>query len=254
MSGLEIERRGAALRLTLNRPPVNALSRGLVEALWDAVGTVLGDPGIAVLHIRGVGRCFCAGADLDEMRIGFSGAEGAAAQIAYVRRLQELFRRIEDLDAVTVAEIGGHALGGGFELALACDLRICAREVRVGLPEVALGLVPGAGGTQRLTRLCGAGIAKRLILGAEVIDGASAAELGLVQWAVPGAELADQARTIVERISALPGAALAGAKRCIALAELPGEQGQRAELDVTRRLMDDAETRRRVDKFLMRGR
>ena len=89
-----------------------------------------------------------------------------------------------------LAEIGGAAMGGGFELALACDLRIAANEAKVGLPEVRLGLIPGAGGTQRLTRLCGPALANRLILGAEVLDGATAAALGVVHWSAPRAELA----------------------------------------------------------------
>src|SRR5690606_39776340 len=91
--------------------------------------------------------------------------------------------------SVSVAEIGGHALGGGLELALACDLRIGALEARIGLPEVALGLVPGAGGTQRLARLCGPALARRLILGAETLDGRTAEQIGLLHWAAPKAEL-----------------------------------------------------------------
>ena len=105
------------------------------------------------------------------------------------RRLQRLAARLETAPLVTLAEIGGAALGGGFELALACDLRIAANEAKVGLPEAGLGLLAAAGGTQRLTRLVGPGIAKRLILGAETLDGAAAERLGLVQWAVPRADL-----------------------------------------------------------------
>ena len=254
MDGLIIERIGSVLRVTLDQPPVNALSRGLIEALSRAVDTMAADSTISALHIRNAGRAFCAGANLDEMRVGFSGPEGAKAQIAFVRRLQEVFQRIEDLNAVSVAEIGGHALGGGLELALACDLRIGANEARMGLPEVNLGLVPGAGGTQRLTRLCGAALAKRLILGAEVLTGAAAADLGILHWAVPGAELAATARTLVDRLAALPVAALAGAKACIAAATVPGNDGFEKELTVTRALMDDAETCRRVGEFLARGR
>lgn len=254
MDGLIIERIGSVLRVTLDQPPVNALSRGLIEALSRAVDTVEADATISVLHIRNAGRAFCAGANLDEMRVGFSGPEGAKAQIAFVRRLQEVFQRIEDLNAVSVAEIGGHALGGGLELALACDLRIGANEARMGLPEVNLGLVPGAGGTQRLTRLCGAALAKRLILGAEVLTGAAAADLGILHWAVPAAELAATAQTLVDRLAALPAAALGGAKACIAAATVPGNDGFEKELTVTRALMDDAETCRRVGEFLARGR
>lgn len=254
MDGLRIERHGSVLQVTLDQPPVNALSRALLESLGQVAETIAGDENISVLHLRATGRAFCAGANLDEMRVGFSGPEGLEAQIAYVYRLQDVFQRIEDLQAVSVAELGGHALGGGFELALACDLRIGAREARFGLPEVDLGLVPGAGGTQRLTRLCGAATAKRLILGAEVLDGATAAELGLLHWAVPAAELPERAAALVERLARMPRPALSGAKNCIARALEPGKDGYEREVQVTRALMNDTETKRRVGAFLSRGR
>ncbi len=254
MKGLVIERHDGVLRVTLDEPPVNALSRSLIESLAGVADQVEADESISVLHLRGSGRAFCAGANLEEMRAGFANAEGLEIQLRFVQRLQQVFRRIETLEAVSVAEVGGHALGGGLELALACDLRIGASEARIGLPEVELGLVPGAGGTQRLTRLCGAALARRLILGAEVLDGAAAAELGLLHWAVPRAELADRAAALVERLGKLPRAALAGAKACIASAGNPGDEGFERELLVTRALMHNTETRRRVGAFLSRGR
>lgn len=254
MADLTMHRRGAAAEIVFDRPPVNALSRSLLEELAAAVDQLGADDGVAVVHFRSAGRAFCAGADLAEMRVGFSGPEGAEVQVAFIRRLQEVFKRIEDLPAVTVAEIGGPALGGGLELALACDMRIGAQEARMGLPEVGLGLVPGAGGTQRLTRLCGASVARRLILGSEVIDGATAAALGILHWAVPAAELSATARVLVDRIAGLPRAALAGAKSCIAAAATPGDAGYELEVTVSRSLMDDPETRRRVGDFLAKRR
>lgn len=250
MSLVTLSRRGTVAEITLDNPPVNALSRRLVADLQRILDQIAAEPSLCVLHLRSTGRSFCAGADLAEMRQAFADDAGADAQIVYVRSLQETFQRIEDLPVVSIAEIGGHALGGGFELALSCDLRLCAREVRVGLPEVNLGLVPGAGGTQRMTRLVGAALAKRLILGAEVLDGAQAAQLGLVHWAVPAAELVDTARAAADRIAALPRPALAAAKACIAAATRPGDDGYEMELRVTRDLMDDGETRRRVGAFL----
>ena len=252
MSGLQLERSGNVLRVTIDEPPVNALSRSLIEALAGVAEQVENDPSISVLHIRSVGRAFCAGANLDEMRVGFSGEEGLEKQLEFVRRLQQVFDRIERLDAVSVAEVGGHALGGGLELALACDLRIGAIEARIGLPEVELGLVPGAGGTQRLVRLCGPVIARRLILGAETLDGRAAEQLGLLHWAVPKAELSERAQALVDRLAALPRAALAEAKTCIGFALQPGSEGFEHELVSTRRLMTDDETKRRVAAFLAR--
>ena len=139
--------------------------------------------------------------------------------------MQRLFARIEAAPVVTLAEIGGAALGGGMELALACDLRIAATDAQIGLPEARLGLIPGAGGTQRLTRLCGRGVAGRLMLGAEVIDGAEAARLGVVQWSEPRAQLPGKAQELAARYAALPRPALAAIKRCIAAQALGGTRG-----------------------------
>jgi enoyl-CoA hydratase/carnithine racemase len=149
-----------------------------------------------------------------------------------------------------LAEIGGAALGGGFELALSCDLRIAAAEAKIGLPEVKLGLIPGAGGTQRLTRLVGRGLASRLILMAETVDGTTAVQLGLVQWSCPRAEIASRATDIAQRIAALPRAALAAAKHCIAAAAECGRGGFSDELEATYHLQTDAETRERINAFL----
>ena len=111
----------------------------------------------------------------------------AAAKVT--RPFQELFQRISDLPQVSLAEIGGAAMGGGYELALGCDLRIAANEAKLGLPEPGLGLLPGGGGTQRLTWIAGPAVAARIILAADVVDGKTARELGMVQWAVPRADL-----------------------------------------------------------------
>jgi enoyl-CoA hydratase/carnithine racemase len=193
---------------------------------------------------------FCAGADLKEMRERFDAPDGPDRTFAYVASLQRVYARLEALPQVTLAEIGGAAMGGGFELALACDLRIAADEAKIGLPEVRLGLIPGAGGTQRLTRLVGRGVASRLILGAEAVDGTTALALGLVHWSAPRAELAKRAREVAQRIAALPAAALTASKACIAAAGQAGRGGYMDELEVTRRLQTNRETRERVAAFL----
>ena len=169
-----------------------------------------------------------------------------------MRRLQQLFARLEAAPVVTLAEIGGAALGGGLELALACDLRVAAADAKLGLPETSLGVVPGAGGTQRLTRLCGSGIAKRLILGAELIDGGQAEQLGIVQWAQPRERLAAWTRELAERIASMPRGALAASKRCIQATGDADRNGFAEELAVTRELYCQAETRARVAEFLSR--
>ena len=241
---------GHIATLTMSSPPVNALSEAWLSGLSREIGAIEARTDWKVLHLRSDQKVFCAGADVKEMRARFDAADGPDRTYAYVASIQRLYARIESLPRVTLAEIGGAALGGGFELALACDLRIAAAEVKLGLPEVKLGLIPGAGGTQRLTRLVGRGLANRLILGAEAVDGASAERLGLVQWACPRAELADRACEIATRIAALPAAALLAAKQCMTSAATPGRGGYGDELELTRNLQTNAETRERISAFI----
>ena len=244
------QRIGRVLMATLSRPPVNALDDKLIAALDAVVDRAIEDDGIAVLHLRSDQRAFSAGADLALIEACFATPQGPDAMTDVVREMQRLYWRLESAPLVTLAEIDTLALGGGLELALACDLRVAALEARLGLPEARLGLLPGAGGTQRLTRLCGPGLAKRLILGAELIDGALAERLGLVQWAVPRAQLADFARDIASRYAAIPKAALAANKRCIAAATDPARDGYADEIAETRTLYDHPDTRLKVSDFL----
>lgn len=250
---LSVERAGRVAVVTLSRPPVNALDDALIARLGAALDQVAEDDEVTVLHLRSAQKAFCAGADLALMRACFTAAGGPEAMLQVVKRMQRLFGRIESATLVSIAEIGGAALGAGMELALACDLRVAAAEAKLGLPEASLGLVPGAGGTQRLTQLCGPGIARRLILGAEVIDGAEAERLGLVQWSWPRAQLADRTRELAARVAALPKAALVAAKRCIAAQADPDRDGFAEELAATRRLYDHPESRNRVIEFLNRS-
>ena len=241
---------GRIATLTMSSPPVNALSEAWVAGFSHAIAALEARDDWKVLHLRSDQNAFCAGAELKEMRDRFNAPDGPDRTYAYVAAIQRLYARIESMPRVTLVEIGGAALGGGFELALACDLRIAATEARLGLPEVKLGLIPGAGGTQRLTRLVGRGLASRLILGAEAVDGTTAERLGLVQWSCPRAELAARAAEIAGKIAALPVAALAAAKQCIAAAATPGRGGYGDELESTRDLQTDAETRERVSAFI----
>jgi enoyl-CoA hydratase/carnithine racemase len=242
---ISLEREGPLAVATLARAPVNAideqwLSRleGVLEAVADA----------SVLLLRSSQKAFCAGADLELMRSRFDSPEGRSRMVAFVREIQRVFERLERLPQVTLAEIGASALGGGLELALACDLRIAAEDARLGLPEPRLGLIPGAGGTQRLPRIAGVAVAKRLILGAEVITGAQAAAFGVVHWAVPAKELMERARAIARDIASLPAAALAEAKACIG-----APNGYERELEATARLLAQDETQRLVRAFLGSG-
>jgi enoyl-CoA hydratase len=236
--------------LVLDRPPVNAIDAewlGRFHACLDELGA-RGD--WQVLHIRSAQKAFCAGADLAEMRTRLDSSAGIDSMVQVAAGMQKLFARIEALPQVTLAEIGGAALGGGLELALACDLRIAASEAKLGLPEVRLGLVPGAGGTQRLTRLAGRATALRLILTGETLDGAAAQALGLVQWALPRSGLSARAAEIAERTAASPREALAACKRCIGAAEDPARDGYGEELAASRSLYASEATRELVSAFL----
>jgi enoyl-CoA hydratase len=246
-------RNTGVLTLTMARAPVNALDDALVDALEAALDSACADSDISVVHLRSECRVFCAGADLALMEQSIATPQGLDRMLALVRRLQRLAAKLESAPVVTLAEIGGAALGGGFELALACDLRIAAHEAKLGLPEASLGLLAAAGGTQRLTRLVGPGIAKRLILGAETLDGIAAEQLGLVQWSVPRAQLPEAARMLAQRIAALPREALGAAKQCIAAALEPFTDGFAQEIAHTAHLYRQPATRERVAAFLARS-
>ncbi|MGE0717696.1 MAG: enoyl-CoA hydratase/isomerase family protein [Alphaproteobacteria bacterium] len=238
--------------LTLDRAPVNAINDAWVAGFHGELDRLDAAAGWNILHIRSALRLFSAGADLKDMRARYATAEGRAQFQQGVRGMQKLFARIEALERPTLAEINGAAMGGGFELALACTLRIAAAEAQVGLPEVRLGLLPGAGGTQRLTRLVGRAMAERLILGAETVDGATAERLGLVQWSAPAAELAAEAAAIAGRFAALPVHAVAEARACIRAASMPGVDGYEREITGGAALLETAETRALVARFLDR--
>ena len=248
MIGLEIG--GAVATATLARPPVNAIDEDWIARLHEVIQDAEGDPAVSVLLIRSSERTFSAGADLALMRSRYGTAEGRAQMVAFVREMQRAYARLEKSRLVSIAEISGATMGGGLELALACDLRIASENAKLGLPEARLGLLPGAGGTQRLTLLCGQAVAKRLILGAEVIEGTEAARIGIVQWAVPASDLQTRARSLAEKVAALPAASLAACKLCIGAAGKPDHDGYDMELAATEDLLAGSETQSRVRAFL----
>jgi len=236
--------------VTLARPPVNAFNSAMFKAFHAILDELARRSDWGVLHVRSALKVFSGGADLGEVATHFAAADKMEAAAKVTRPFQELFQRIADLPQVSLAEIGGAAMGGGYELALGCDLRIAANEARLGLPEPGLGLLPGGGGTQRLTWVAGPAVAARVILTAEHVDGRTARELGLVQWAVPRAELESEARRIAQRAASLHPMSLAACKVCIRLAQDPARNGFAAETEWTGRLLATEETQRRVADFL----
>ena len=184
--------------ITVNRPgKLNALNRATVELITASATRAIADPDVAVLVLTGGGeKAFVAGADIGEMA-SMDAREGQA----FGRFLTTSFDLLERSPKPVIAAINGFALGGGCELAMACHIRIAADNARFGQPEVSLGLIPGAGGTQRLQRLVGRGKAMELILTGEMISAEEAHRIGLVNQVVPAAEL----RTRVAAVGACIG-------------------------------------------------
>jgi enoyl-CoA hydratase len=241
---------GQVAVVTLCRPPVNAIDDSMISAFHRILDELATQSDWQVLHIRSSQKVFAAGADLALIRSWQEAPSPATALTGYVERLQGLYQRIEDLPQVTFCEIAGAAMGGGLELALSCDVRMAAEEAKLGLPEVGIGLIPGAGGTQRLTRLCGRGIASRLILGCESVDGRTAASLGLVEWAVPRATLEQHAISVADRLGASPEHSQRVAKQCIAAFGKEALDGYRLEREAGSALLNTNRTQQLISAFL----
>jgi enoyl-CoA hydratase/carnithine racemase len=241
---------GGVATVTLVRAPVNAMNDAWVNAFHEVLDRLASKDTWSVLLLRTGLKNFSAGADLQQMKDNFG--LPPEVQAAVGGRYQELFRRIENLPQITIAEIKGSAMGGGLELALSCDFRIAARQAKLGLPEVTLGVIPGAGGTQRLTKLCGRSVSSRLILGAEIIGGDEALRVGLVQWSLEEADLEAEARKLAGRIAALPPHALAAAKTCIAAASKINQHGYDLEVEQVRGLLGSKQSKKLIETFLNR--
>jgi enoyl-CoA hydratase len=172
---LEVE--GPLARVTLNRPEVlNAMNLGWVQGLEAAVNAVAHEPEVRVVLVRGAGRAFCAGIDLDML-----GAERMPP--GFYEGQERAFHHLETMDKITVAALHGYCLGGGLQLAISCDIRVCSTDCQLGLPAVLEGLFPALA-TFRLPRLIGLGPARRLILSGEPISPGEALRLGLIDHLV----------------------------------------------------------------------
>lgn len=182
--------------LTLNRPEaLNSLNVETVLELSEAFCEVGKNPSIKVLIITGAERAFVAGADIKEM-LPMSAAKGQA----WCQMAQGIFNMLENLPQTVIAAINGFALGGGCELAMACDIRIASDKAKFGQPEVSLGIIPGFAGTQRLPRLVGKGIAKELIFTGDIIDAQEAWRIGLINKVTTAEELMPTALTMAKKI------------------------------------------------------
>ncbi|MCI4358670.1 MAG: enoyl-CoA hydratase-related protein [Thermoplasmata archaeon] len=211
--------------LTLKNPPVNALSTRVLADLDSALDALEQAQGVRAVILTGDGTYFSAGADLKEM-VGMDAARAREV----VSEGQRLFQRIAQMPPPVIAAINGLAVGGGLELALACDLRICGDAARLGAPEVNYGLMPAYGGTQRLPRLVGPAKARELIFTGNPIPAGEALRIGLVNRMVPSGQELRAARDLAHTIASRAPKAVAAAKRAIASgAERSIEEGLRIE-------------------------
>jgi enoyl-CoA hydratase/carnithine racemase len=230
-----LERDGALAVATLARPPVNAIDDELLSRL-EAV--MEGIAGASVLLLRSSEKAFCAGADLELMRSRFDTDEGRARMVALARGMQRAFARLERLAQVTIAEIGGAAMGGGLELALACDLRYAASTATMAMPEALWGGFPGAGAPLRLPLLVGKARALELICTGREIDAAEMERLGIVQGVFPQDRLLAEAKSLASRIAASGPLAVRGAKRIMAARQEPGFRAARELSDALRSALE----------------
>ncbi|MBW3661270.1 MAG: enoyl-CoA hydratase/isomerase family protein [Gemmatimonadetes bacterium] len=207
---------------------MNALAGPVREALLEALDAAEGDDEVRVVVITGAGeKAFVAGADVGE----FEGRSPVDQRDAMAS--PNLFDRVWECPKPTIAMINGYALGGGCELALACDLRIGADSAKLGQPEIRLGIIPGGGGTQRLPRLVGYGKALQLILSGEILDAVAAYEIGLLDEVVPAGELREKTMAIAAAMADKSPVALAIAKRAVRAAmEMPLSAGLQHERDL----------------------
>ncbi len=212
---IDLERRDAVALLTLNRPEaLNALSPEMLDDLERLLREVDADPKLRAIVLTGAGeKAFCAGADIGHMRTA-----GALEARAFAERGHRVADLIEGLATPVVAAVNGFALGGGCEIALACDVRAAADTARFGQPEVTLGVIPGWGGTQRLARATSIGFAKDLILTGRLVKSDEALRAGLVTHVHPAAELLEAAVALAATIASRPSWALGSAKRLCNLA------------------------------------
>ena len=212
MTNILLEKKGLIAVATINRPKaLNALNSEVLTDLDELVSTVKADADIRALVITGSGeKAFVAGADIGEMStLTKEGGE------AFGKHGNNVFRAIETLPIPTIAAVNGFALGGGCELSMACDIRICADTAVFGQPETGLGITPGFGGTQRLARLVGPGMAKQMVYTARNIKADEALRIGLVNAVYPLAELYAAAEKLASQIAANAPIAVRAAKKAI---------------------------------------
>lgn len=247
MADLELSVDRSIATVLLNRPDsLNALSASLVDEVDDAVTKIHDSEEIEAVIVTGAGRAFVAGADIEEIS-----RLDPSAGLRFCTRGQAVFSRLERLQKPIVAAVNGFALGGGCELALACHMRVASDRARFGQPEVKLGILPGFGGTQRLPRLVGRGVATQLILSGAMIDAKEALRIGLVNEVVEPDALLERARAVLEECLANGPRAIAASLAAIRDGlDLPLEDGLGVEAKLFSAVCGTDEMREGTAAFL----
>ncbi len=242
------EHHEAVATVTLDNPPANALSRAVLDRLERTVDELNGNASVKAIVITGAGRLFSAGADVKEIARIRARSEGEEL----TRRGQSVYNKIEGMGKVVIAAVNGlFCLGGGLELAMACHIRIAGDRVRLGLPEITLGVIPGFGGTQRLPRLVGPAKALELILTGDRITAQEAHQIGLVNQVVPQAEVLDRARKLAGRIGSMGQVAVRAVLSAARMSrEGDFEQGLGFESTLFGKLCETADMREGLSAFL----
>ncbi len=246
---INTEHDGHVAVVTIDNPPMNALSEALLEELYAEIEALDAADETRVVVLRGGGdRAFVAGADIKEFPALRSSAE---EETGSARNLQRLGNRLDAARTPFVAAIQGFCLGGGLELAMCCDVRICADDARLGQPEIKLGLIPGGGGTQRLPRLVGLGRAMLLNLTGDFVDAATAEGIGLVEKVVPAGDLMPAALDLARTIAARSPVAVAALRELARTTrDLPLEEGLRREAEAFRRCLASEDGLEGVTAFI----
>lgn len=248
MSVVTVESLGPLALLTINRPEAkNALNRAVLKELREGVQQIAQDRRHRVLIVSGQGGTFCAGADIAEMK-GLSAAQAEE----FARHGHDTMNAIAGSDLISIAAMGGYALGGGLELALACDIRIASSTAKMGLPEVGLGLLPGFGGTQRLSRLVGRARAIELVCSGEIITAEQAEKYGIVQRLSTPETLLDDAKAMAEKFikGKAPGAQKTARWLVVSGLELPLSAGIEREINTFGELFNTREPLEGLSAFL----
>lgn len=233
--------------LSFNRPDkLNALNREMAGELRQALEEVAQDPSVRVLVFSGQGRSFMAGADITT----FVNMDPLAAR-GFARRAHDLLFRLESLEIPSLAAVHGYALGGGFEIALACDFIYAAEGAKFGLPEITLGFIPGVGGTQRLARLVGRTVAKELIMTGRFLEAGEARALGLVARVFPEETLLEETGKTAQALAKKGRLALRAAKQAVDRgAEVDLRSGCAVEMDLFALCFASPDAQEGVQAFL----